>query len=252
MNLSRHIFPSLAAPLALCSVVYADSVDIGSYLPTNGTVMNGSVVRPVRDQSFVELHRAAIQRFITLPKEKQQAINEKGAADRLMSYDADLWPDKAEYERYVEAWKKTQIARVADVQVGLKDEGNGTYSVISSTRMSNGATMPLTIGSLRYNAAKNAWISNNGELTGTAYSADEMYDFGPQTGYEWVMDKKDSLSHLREMIRLTKTTDGKAVYLNYSLIERSAISGNTIANHGYTILFPITSASARATRPGRK
>ena len=54
------------------------------------------------------------------------------------------------------------------------------------------------------------------------------------------------------MIRITTATDGKAVYLYYSLTERSSISGTVIANHGYTILFPITTASARATRPGRK
>jgi hypothetical protein len=69
---------------------------------------------------------------------------------------------------------------------------------------------------------------------------------------EWKMEKKDSLSTLNEMIRLTKATDGKAVFLYYSLIEKSAISGSVIANHGYTIIFPITSASANTTRPGQK
>ena len=54
------------------------------------------------------------------------------------------------------------------------------------------------------------------------------------------------------MLRLTKTTDGKAVYLTYNLTELSALRGTVIANHGYTIIFPITTASARATRPGQK
>ena len=86
----------------------------------------------------------------------------------------------------------------------------------------------------------------------TAFSADDRFDYGAQTGNEWVMEKKDSLTNLREMLRLTKTTDGKAIYLTYSLVERSTLSGTVIANHGYTIIFPITSASARATRPGQK
>ena len=47
-------------------------------------------------------------------------------------------------------------------------------------------------------------------------------------------------------------TDGKAVYLTYNLTELSALRGTVIANHGYTIIFPITTASARATRPGQK
>ena len=254
MNLSHAILAILAAPVALCSAAYAESAPeaIAGYLPCNGNTMQGSVVRPVRDPSFIELHRAAIERFLKLPKEKQEAINAKSSPERLMDYDADLWPDKAEYEKYAEAWKKTKLAMLADVRVGLQSDGNNVYSVLSGTRMANGGSMPLTIGSLRYDGNKNVWISNNGELTGTAFSADEKSDYGPQTGNEWKMEKKDSLSTLNEMIRLTKATDGKAVFLYYSLIEKSAISGSVIANHGYTIIFPITSASANTTRPGQK
>lgn len=254
MNLSHAILAMLAAPVALCSAAYAEAAPeaISNYLPCNGSTLQGSVIRPVRDASFVELHQAAIQRFVQLPKEKQEAINAKGAPDRLMDYDADLWPDKAEYEKYKEAWKKTKLAMLADVRVGLKSEGSNMYSVLSGTRVSNGGSMPLTIGSLRYNAEKNVWVSNNGELTGCEFSAGENFDYGAQTGTEWKMEKKDSLSTLHEMIRITKATDGKAVFLYYSLMERSSISGSVIANHGYAIIFPITSASAHATRPGQK
>ena len=254
MNLSHSILALLAAPVVLCTSAYAETASgaISGYLPCDGSTIPGSVVRPVRDASFVELHRAAIQRFAQLPKEKQEAINAKSSPDRLMEYDADLWPDKAEYEKYVEGWKKTQLALMADVRVGLKDEGNNIYSVLSATRVANGGSMPLTIGSLRYNAEKNVWISNNGELAGAEFSADDKFDYGAQTGQEWKMEKKDSLSTLNEMIRVTKATDGKAVFLYYSLVERSAISGSVIANHGYTIVFPITSASAHTTRPGQK
>lgn len=254
MNVSHFLTAILAAPVVMCSAAFAEKAPeaISGCLPCDGSVISGTVIRPVRTSEFAELHRAAIERFTKLSKEKQQAINEKGAADRLMTYDADLWPDKEEYKKYAEAWKKTQMARLADVQVGLKSEADGIYSVLSATRVANGSSMPLTIGSLRYDSKKNVWISNNGELKGAAFDADESFDYGPQTGNEWILEKKDSLSSLREMIRLTKATDGKAVFLYYSLTERSSISGSVIANHGYTILFPITSASARATRPGQK
>lgn len=254
MNLSHSILSLLAVPAFFCGTGYAEAAPeaIDGYLPCNGGTMAGSVIRPIRDASFVELHRAAILRFQQLPKDKQEAINAKGSPDRLMEYEADLWPDKAEYDKYAEAWKKTQLARLADVRVGLKDEGNNIYSVISVTRLSNGGTLPLTIGSLRYDGNRNVWISNNGELTGSHFSADDKSDYGPQTGHEWKMEKKDSLSQLNEMVRLTKSTDGKAVFLYYSLAERSVISGAVIANHGYTIIFPITTASANTTRPGQK
>lgn len=254
MNVSSSTLALLAAPVIFCCAGYAEAAPeaIEGYLPCDGTAKPGFVIRPVRDASFVEQHRAVIQRFLQLPKEKQEAINSKTAPDRLMDYDADLWPDKAEYEKYTEAWKKTQMARLANVFVGLKDHGDGTYSVLSATRLSNGGSLPLTIGSLRYQGKDNTWISNNGTLTGTAFSADERFDYGPQTGNEWKLEKKDSLSQLNESLRLTKSTDGKAVFLYYSLVERSAISGTVIANHGYTIIFPITTASANATRPGQK
>ncbi len=244
----------MAAPVVLCSAGYAEAAPeaIAGYLPCNGSTLAGSVIRPARDASFVELHRAAIQRFAQLPKEKQDDINSRSSAEHLMEYDADLWPDKTEYENYVAAWKKTQMVRLADVRVGLKDEGNNIYSVISATRLANGGSMPLTIGSLRFDGNKNVWTSNNGTLTGEAFSADESFDYGPQTGNVWKLEKKDSLSQLNEMLRLTKTTDGKAVFLYYSLVERSAISGTVIANHGYSIIFPITSASAKTSRPGQK
>ena len=254
MNLSRFLMTVLAAPVVMCSAAHAEKAPetISGYLPCNGTAMPGAVVRPVHDPAFVELHKATIKRFLKLPKEKRDAINQKSNAERLMAYDADLWPDKAEYEKYAAAWKKTQLVRVADVHVGLKSAGEGIYNVLSATRTSNSSSMPLTIGSLRYDSKKNVWHSNNGELTASSFSADEAYVYGAQTGNEWKLSRKDSLSELNEMIRLTKATDGKAVYLYYSLTERSSISGTVIANHGYTILFPIKTASARATRPGRK
>ena len=254
MNLTRITLSILAAPVVLCSTAVAESAPqaIAEYLPCNGATVQGFVVIPARDASFVELHRAALERFMQLPKEKQEAINSKSAPDRLMDYDADLWPDKAEYDKYAAAWKKTQLVKRAEVVVGLKTDDNNIYDILSGTRLSNGNIQTLTISSLHYDASRNVWVSNNGELTGTAFSADDRFDYGAQTGNEWVMEKKDSLTNLREMLRLTKTTDGKAIYLTYSLVERSTLSGTVIANHGYTIIFPITSASARATRPGQK
>lgn len=254
MNQSRIILSLLAAPAVLCSTVAAKNAPqaIADYLPCDGTTMQGIVVVPARDVSFVELHRAAIQRFAQLPKEKQEAINAKSSPDHLMEYDADLWPDKAEYDKYVEAWKKTQLVRRAEVIVGLKTDDNNTYTVLSGTRLSNGQIQPLTISALHYDAKRNVWVSNNGELQGSAFSADDKFDFGAQTGNEWVMEKKGSLTTIREMLRITKTTDGKAVYLTYNLLETSTRSNSVIANHGYIILFPITKASANATRPGQK
>ena len=52
--------------------------------------------------------------------------------------------------------------------------------------------------------------------------------------------------NLREMLRLTKTTDGKAVYLTYNLTELSALRGTVIANHGYSDLIMDAARAAGA------
>lgn len=254
MKASTLLCTLLAIPAAVCTTVSAQDVktNISDYLPCDGSVRQGAVVQIGRDPSFIELHQTAVQRFVKLPREKQEELNKVGSANKLMPYSADIWPDKAEYDRYKEAWKKSRIIPRADVAVGLQDNGNNTYSVLSATRMADGSTMPLTIGSLQYDAGKNVWKSNNGELKPKAFSAGEDYDFGAQTGTEWSMEKEDSLSKLKETLLITKTTDGKAVYVAYAMNEVSAISGTVIANHGYVLFFPIQTERANATRPGRR
>lgn len=254
MKASTLLCTLLAIPAAICTTVNAQDVktNISDYLPSDGSVRQGAVVQIGRDPSFIELHQTAVQRFVKLPKEKQEELNKAGSANKLMPYSADIWPDKAEYDRYKEAWKKSRIIPRADVAVGLQNNGNNTYSVLSATRMADGSTMPLTIGSLQYDAGKNVWKSNNGELKPKAFSAGDDYDFGAQTGTEWSMEKEDSLSKLKETLLITKTTDGKAVYVAYAMNEVSAISGTVIANHGYVLFFPIQTERANATRPGRR
>lgn len=243
-----------AASSVICASALGQDVktNIRDYLPCDGSVRQGAVVQIARDQSFIELHKTAAERFAKLPREKQEELNKNGTANTLMPWSAEIWPDKAEYERYKEAWKKSRIVPRADVAVGLQDNGNNQFSVLSATRMPDGATMPLTIGSLRYDGNNNTWKSNNGELKPKAFSAGEDYDFGAQTGTEWTMEKEDALSKLKESLLITKTTDGKAVYIAYAMNEVSAISGTVIANHGYILLFPIQTERANATRPGRR
>lgn len=256
MKAFSFLLAALAAPALLCSTAFAEDPApeaLKGMLPCNGTAIQGTVVRLERDPEFVKLHQAAQQRFAQLPEDKQKAIAEASDPSRLMEYNADLWPDKAEYEQYVANWKKTRIIGSMDVALGLKKTGADTYAVLSATKVGdNGNVLPITIGALKYNATKNVWISNNGELTATPFSADANYDFGAQTGTEWKLEKEDSLSKLVEYVRVSKTTDGKIVYVAYALTEISAISGSPIANHGYMLLFPMPTASANAAKPGQK
>lgn len=254
MKASTLICTLLSVPAVLASAVCAQDVktNIKDYLPCDGTVRQGAVVQIARDASFNELQKAMVTRLAALPKEKQEAIVKNHSADVLMDYNADLWPDKAEYDRYAEAWKKSRLVPMTEVALGLVDNGDNTYSVLSATRVSENGTMPLTIGSLQYDAGKNVWVSNNGELKPTAFTAGENHVFGAQTGTEWTMEREDSLSWLKEVLRITKTKNGKAVFVSYAMNEVSTISGTIIANHGYTIYLPIQTIGANATKPGRR
>ncbi|MCQ2364195.1 MAG: hypothetical protein MJ051_01405 [Akkermansia sp.] len=256
MKNSSILFALLAAPAVLCSTVQAAAPEapeaLKGMLPCNGTLAQGAVVRVVRTEEFAKLHQAALERFSKLPEETRKAIAEHSDAATVMDYNAEIWPDKAEYDQYVAAWKQSQIQPVTEVALGLAPAGENTFRVLSATRMAGDNTMPITMGSLTYDGKKNVWVSNNGELKAEAFSAGENFDFGAQTGTQWEMTKEDSLSKLHELVRITKTTDGKMVYVLYNLTEQSAITGSVIANHGYMLAFPITSASAAAAKPGQK
>lgn len=254
MKASHLLRTLLILPAAIvCNTVAAGAdVDIKGMLPCDGSIIQGSVVRTIRTEEFIKLHQAAAQRFAGLPKDKQDAINATSKPTFLSEYHADLWPDKAEYDKYVAAWKQSRIIKMTDVALGLKPIGNMKYTVLSATKVAENTTMPITIGALQYNDANKTWISNNGVLQPTPFNAGDNYDFGAQTGTEWKLERKDSLSTLTESVIVAKRTDGSGVYVMYNLTEKSAISGTDIANHGYMLFFPTRNASANTTRPGQK
>ena len=142
---------------------------------------------------------------------------------------------------------------MTEVAVGLEKSEDGTWSVLSATVDSKTKQqVPLTIGALRYDANRNVWISNNGELTAKDYSMTDASIYGAQIGTEWSLEKKDSLSHLRETLRLTKTIDGKYVYLAYSLVELSSVTGRGIAQGAYLLRFPQQTGGANLGTPGQR
>lgn len=257
MKTSHFLFAMLAAPAVLCSAVStASAVEaVKDYLPADGSsVKQGAVVRIAHDDSFAELQKAVQERFAKLPTEKQKAIAEKTDPAILMDYNADLWASKADYDKYVAAWKKAKVVPVADVALGLDPVAgrDGVYRILSATRVNGNAMLPITIGALTYDSKTGAWHSNNGDLKAKDFTADDKFAFGAQTGTEWTLENKDALSDLKEVVRFTRTTDGKFMYIYYSLVERSAVTGQQIASHGYLMRFPVKAASASATKPGQK
>lgn len=249
------IIALLAAPVALTSIGYADETpgELTGILPADGTLKPGAAVRPVFTPEFGKMQEKLSAKLNELSEEQRKAFLEDFNPLELPAYNKDIWPDKASYDAYKAEWKKVAIQPVTEVAVGLKGDGTSVWRVLSATvDAQSRKTVPLTISALSYDAARNVWISNNGELKASEYKATEDNVFGAQTGTEWKLEKEDSLSKLIEVVRVTKTTDGKSIYVTYNFSERSVISPVTIAQGAYTLRFAAGNAKVNMGTPGSR
>ncbi len=254
MKAYTPILALLATP-ALVATTFAEDAPgaLAGYLPSDGSLMQGAAVRALVDESLAPFNKMVVENFNKLPEEKKAELVKLFDPNKAMPYDEGIFGDKATYDKYMEAWKKTRIIPVSGVAMGLLASGTkDIWHVHSVTIDAAGRTLPLTISALKYDAAKNVWVSNNGELAAQPYSADDTFSFGAQSGTEWSYEHEDKLSKLSEKVRVTKTTDGEAIYVYYKFAERSAISGASIAQGEYILRFPIVSKSAGLSKPGQK
>ncbi len=254
MKAVYSILAMLATPVLVAPALGAEAPGaLAGYLPSDGSLIQGAAVRALIDPSLAPLNQKVVENFNKLPEEKKAELIKGFDANTAMPYDEALFGDKATYDQYIEAWKKTKVVPMSGVAIGLLHSGtSGIWHVHSVTMDASGKTLPLTISALNYDANKNVWVSNNGELTASPWSADDTFSFGAQSGTEWNYENTDSLTRLKETVRVTKMTDGSAVYVYYRFVEASAISGMTIAQGEYMLRFPIVSESAGLSKPGQK
>ncbi len=254
MKVFTPILAALAVSALVSSVSAAEAPGaLAGYLPSDGSLIQGAAVRAIVDPSLAPFNQTVVENFNKLPEEKKAELIKIFDTNKAMPYDEALFGDKATYDKYMEAWKKTKLVPTGAVAMGLLSSGTpDVWHIHSVTLDASGRSLPLTISALKYNAAKNIWVSNNGELTATPYSVDDSFAFGAQSGTEWNYEHADSLSKLKETVRVTKTTDGEAVYVYYRFAEVSAFSSSTIAQGEYMLRFPIVSQSAGLSRPGQK
>ncbi len=253
----KAIFPILAllaAPVVMTQTCFAGNIGaMQGYLPTDGTMTAGYAVTPEFTQEFAQMQQSLVNRLQTLPADKQKAFMESYDPMILIPYSEDLWPARADYEAYKAEWKKARVKALREVGVGLRPGTNDTWTVLSvTTDPQTGRSAPLTISALRYDGGRNVWTSNNGELTAKDFQTTEDHVYGAQVGTEWSLTKSDSLSQMTETIRLTRSTDGKAVYLYYAFSEHSTISNSVIAQGGYVLMFPVRAAAVNAGTPGSR
>lgn len=247
------ILALMAVPALVNPAYGAENTVLQGLLPTDATMKTGAAVTPQFSPEFIKMQQELLTRLQKLTPEEQKAFMESYDPLTLIAYDAKLWPNKDDYDKYRAEWKKVKIVPAREVAVGLKSEGENKWAVLSLTAdPQTKRTAPLTISALSYDAARNVWISNNGELTAKEYQATDDNIYGAQTGQEWTLEKEDSLSKMKETIRISRNTDGKAFYISYSFNERSTISNAVIAQGGYMLMFPLRSSQVNMGVPGSR
>lgn len=193
-------------------------------------------------EEFARMQGELVKKLQGLSEERQKAFMESYNADILVAYAEDLWDSKEAYEAYKSEWEKRQIQTQSNIQgvISLKQNMDQTWllQTLLVNRDTNQA-VPLSISSLTYNPQNNTWVSAEGELTPAAFSAPEEYVYKAQNGTEWSLLKQDSFTNTRQLLRIAKTTDGKAVFISFASISQSRTSGQILSQQTYTLLYPV-------------
>lgn len=238
--------PALVAHAAECGA-------IEGIFPTDGSLKPGAIVRTVFPPDFRDHLQKFLEASQKLTPEKREAYMKDFSWEMQPPYNEEIWPNKEDYDKFVAAWRNVTLQPTAIVAVGLQEVSGGVWRVLSIVQdPSSKQQKPFTLSGLRYDANRNVWISGNGELTARDYSTTADSIYGAQTGTEWVLENKDSLTQYREVLRITKTTDGKNVYLSYSFDEKSVITGSNIAQGSYMVQFPVQAPGANLGTPGQR
>lgn len=255
MKVTSFLYAMLAAPVVLaCAAVAQDKPGVlADYLPYDGTMMRGSSVRVIHDASYNAELQKLVAKINTLSDDKKREFAEKADPNTALDFNPEYWASQDDYKKYLDAWNKLQVVATNDVALGLqKTDQPDVWEVFSMTRVSQDRAMPLTISALKYDAKRNIWISNNGELTAQDIALPDRFCLGAQRGTEWTLKSESSLSSIVETVRVTKSTDGKFVYLHYMFTEKLPNSNVMIGQGAYVLRFPVVSAAASLSKPGEK
>lgn len=255
MKAFLSIISLLAAPVMVHTVNAAETpAALSGYdFPVGDQLKLGFAVAPGFSPEFGEMQRALIEKINALGEEKIKAFVESYDPTILIQYSPDLWDSVEAYEKYKAEWKKATLQAQAQVAISLQQSGDSNwrfYAVAIDPNTNRQA--PVTLSALTYNPSTNTWVSAHGELKPSEYKVTEDCVFGAQIGTEWKLEKQDSFAKTTQMLRVSKTTDGKAVYVVYAFSEVSVTSGVALNQGGYTLIFPVKKAKLDIGAPGSR
>lgn len=193
----------------------------------------------------------SVQPYLKMLDEAFNKLDAKDRADilstvvpgRPIGFDKRLGISKADYDAYLAAWNKKQIINVAPVAVSLmQEEGErGLWKLVALTQQG-----PLPLSTLKYDPAKNVWVSPNGELTfKSKVQYDSSFAYGAWQGREWALETKTPTSTVKESLQLGKSDDGKSVLIMY-LRQDTDMSGAQTMNQPITLMLPVAALNSSA------
>ena len=234
------LFSLLTAPAAIVVAQGATVPQALMNFPADGMRLTGESVQVAPTPEFVRIQQELSARLQALPSDKKQEILRNYNATEQMAYNADLWPDKAEYEKYKAEWAKIAITPLQTVQLGAYDKGNNEWGLhgVSVNQFTRQVT-PLAITGMVYNATDNTWTSPNGTMRPKELLTLNTNVYGARKGTTWVLQKEDAMSVLMETLSISRRMNGEYLYLSYSFIERTPGSGSTLAQGSYVLRFRV-------------
>lgn len=255
MKTLRPIF-SIVATAALISTSMASTVPAalaGYDFATGDQAKIGFAVAPAFTEKYAELQKGVSEKINAMDEAKRVEFIKNYNPDTLIPYNPDIWADKKAYDEYKQEWQNTTMQGQAQVALSLQENADGKWNFYAITRNpANGQTLPLGISGLKYDPAKNTWTSSYGELTPQEFKVTDDFIFKAQTGTEWKLEKEDSFAKTSQVLRITKTTDGKLVYVFYAMAEQSKTTGALLNRQGYTLCFPVQQAQMDLGKPGSR
>lgn len=255
MKFSHQLFAMLSLPIVCASAMAEGSLGaLEGMLPVD-KLMPGRVVKAVLNPELKAPHEAIMAKFNALPEEKRKELSGKITKVSAIEYIPELWDSKQKYDEYIKIWEANGVQELQQVILGLTaaDKAN-VWNVVSGEIDNAGKVKnPLLLSTLVYDAGANTWTSNNGVLTASDVDLDNKFVFGAQKGTEWKLEKEEAGCVMGERLQITKTDDGKFIFVTYNFAEVSKATGKGIAQGGFVLRFPVQGASAaNIATPGKR
>ncbi len=156
-----------------------------------------------------------------------------------LPYDAKLGLTKEEYDEYIKIWGKREFKVADEVQMMLKENANGSWTLIATGE--GGA-----ISTLQYQPKTDVFHSPDGDLKRIEdVNADPQSVLGGWTGFEWKFEEETGLGKTKENFALGKMAGGKYGLVIFRAHEVSS-EGTPLMDKALVIRFPLGAKPAAA------